>query len=108
MPVQQADIEKTAIITPFGTFEFLYMPFGLRNAAATFQRLMDKILEGLPFIFVYLDNNLVSSVCEKSHEQEFETVFKRLEDAGLVINIKKSKFLKSRSTSQDIRSVQRA
>ena len=49
------DIPKTAIITPFGLFEFFRMPFGLRNAGSHFQRLMDRILAGLPFIFVYLD-----------------------------------------------------
>ena len=48
---------------------------------------MDKILEGLPLIFVYLDDILVSSVCKKSHKRDLETVFKRLEDASLVIRV---------------------
>ena len=49
------DIKKTAIITLFGMFEFLRLPFGLRNAGQTFQRLMDQILSGLPYCFVYDD-----------------------------------------------------
>ena len=49
------DIPKITIITPFGLFEFIKMPFGLRNAAQTFQRLMDNIMQELDFIFVYLD-----------------------------------------------------
>ncbi|KAG5322722.1 RTJK polymerase, partial [Pseudoatta argentina] len=43
IPVRESDISKTAIITPFGLFEFLYMIFGLRNAAQTFQRFMDRV-----------------------------------------------------------------
>jgi hypothetical protein len=48
VPVAAADIAKTAIITPFGLFEFTRMPFGLRNVGMTFQRLMDSILAPCP------------------------------------------------------------
>ena len=59
--VAQQDVPKTTVITPFGLFEFLWMPYGLRNAGQSFQRFMDKVLEGLDCIFVYLDNILVVS-----------------------------------------------
>ena len=42
VPMAEEDIKKTVIITPFGLREFLFMPFGLMNAAQTFQRLMDR------------------------------------------------------------------
>ena len=54
------DIPKTAIVTPFGMFEFLRLPFfGLRNAGNEFQRMMDQILGNLPYCFVYIDDILV-------------------------------------------------
>ena len=59
--MRPADIPKSAIITPFGLFEFLRLPFGLRNAAQTFQRIMNRIFSDLPFCFVYLDDILVFS-----------------------------------------------
>ena len=61
IPVREADIPKMAIATPFGLFEFLRMPFGLKNAAQTFQRLMDQVTQQLPGVFVYLDDVLVAS-----------------------------------------------
>ena len=86
------DIPKTAIITPFGLFEFVRMPFGLRNAGWTFQHLMDRVLAGLPFIFVYLDDVLVASPDHASHQHHLRAVFHRLHENGLTINPKKSVF----------------
>jgi len=64
IPMAPDSIPKTAIITPFGLFEFTRMPFGLKNAAQAFQRLMDRVLGDLDFIFVYLDDVLVASTTD--------------------------------------------
>jgi cleavage and polyadenylation specificity factor subunit 1 len=67
VPVRQEDIPKMAIITPFGLFKFLRMPFGLRNAGMTFQRMMDQLFFDLPCVFVYLDDLLVASRSVQDH-----------------------------------------
>ena len=54
IPMADDDICKTAITTPFRLFEFTKMPFGLRNAAQTFQRFMDEVTRGLDFVYVYI------------------------------------------------------
>ena len=67
IPVSKEDIPKTAVITPFGLYEFLRMPLGLKNAAQAFQHLMDMACRGLNFLFVYLDDILVASTAEREH-----------------------------------------
>ena len=68
IPVHPADVPKTAIITPFGLFEFLPMAFGLRNAAQAFQHLMDTACRGLSYVFVYLDDILIFSQSQEEHK----------------------------------------
>ncbi|GBN66776.1 Transposon Ty3-I Gag-Pol polyprotein [Araneus ventricosus] len=56
IPITEEDKPKTAIITPFGLYEFNVMSFGLRNAPATFQRFINEVFSGLDFLFPYLDD----------------------------------------------------
>ena len=63
------DIPITTFSTPRGHYEWLVMPFGLKNAPQIFQRKMDKILSDYSdFIIVYIDDMLICSDNEKDHE----------------------------------------
>ena len=80
------DIPKTAIATPFGLFEFVWMPFGLKMAVQTFQRLMDIVTARLSGVFVYLDDVLVASATAEQHEKDLRWLFSTLKQFGLVLN----------------------
>lgn len=95
IPVYEPDIPKTAIITPFGLFEYIRMPFGLRNAGQTFQRFIDQVLKGLPFVFKYIDDIQVASNNHEEHLNHLQIIFKRFRDHGLRINVSKCEFGKS-------------
>jgi hypothetical protein len=92
------DIQKTAITTPFGLFEFPFMSFGLRNAAQTFQRIMDDILRGLDFCFAYLDVILVFSRSLEEQENHLRTLFDQFQRYGILINPVKCVFRASEVT----------
>lgn len=83
------DIQKTAIITPFGLFELPYMSFGLCNAAQTFQRFIHTVTQGLDFCFAYQDDILVTSSNEQEHLHHLKLLFTRLNQYGIIININK-------------------
>ncbi|EXX59701.1 gag-pol fusion protein [Rhizophagus irregularis DAOM 197198w] len=80
----------------YGTYQFLVMPFGLCNAPATFQRLMNGILEGIlwDFVVVYLDDLNVYSTTFEKHLEHLRNVFNRLKNAGLKLNPEKCYFIK--------------
>ena len=69
--------KKTAFITKFGTYEFTIMPFGLCNAPATFQRLMDTVLREIlwHFVVVYIDDINIGSRSFPEHLKHLRQVF---------------------------------
>lgn len=92
IPIYPPDIHKTAISTPFGLFEFNRMGFGLRNASQTFQRFMNQVVQGLEFVFVYIDDILVASVDEEEHARHLRTLFDRFFEFGINVNKEKCLF----------------
>ena len=68
------------------------MPFGLTNAPATFQRLMDKLINGWNFVFIYLDDILIASRNFKEHISHVTEVLQRLQDVGLKVKPSKCRF----------------
>ena len=92
IPVNADDIAKTAISTPFGLFEFTRMPFGLKNNAQTFQRLMDAAKSELPGVSVYLDDVLIESATVKELEAHLRGLCEALKKFGLVVNREKCIF----------------
>ena len=83
--------DKSAFTSHCGLYEFTRMPFGLCNAPATFQRLMQVVLSGIEgkFCFVYIDDILVCSNTFEDHLEHLQQVFERLRKAGLTLKPRK-------------------
>ena len=75
IPIAEKDIHKTAVIALFGRFEFLRVPFRLKNAAQTFQRFMDEVCQSLNFVFVYLADIPVASCLQMERLKPLELLF---------------------------------
>lgn len=91
---KEEDREKTAFVEQSGLYQFNRMPFGLKNAPPTFQRLMDKVLAGLKYnsCFVYLDDIMVFGSSLDEHNRNLKAVIQRLTEAGLTIKQSKCAF----------------
>lgn len=83
--------EKTAFVTPFGLYEWMVMPFGLCNAPATFQALMEEILAPLrKFVSGMIDDIAIWGETSEQLHMRVKTLFQRLSDYGMIINAAKS------------------
>lgn len=87
---------KTAFSTERGHFEFLRVPFGLKGAPATFQRLMNTVLTGLNGIktFVYLDDIIIYAKSISDHSEKLREVFERLRKFNLKLQPTKCTFMR--------------
>lgn len=94
--VDPKDIEKTAFNVDHGKYEFVRMPFGLKNAPATFQRLMDSVLRKHLGVrcFVYMDDIIIYSPNLQQHLEDIKKVLQTLREANLKIQCDKSEFLR--------------
>ena len=81
-------ITKTAFVSPLGKYEYLKVPFGLAQAPAYFQNLMNKVLNGLNFTLAYLDDVIIFSETAEQHLKHIQIVLTRLKQANL--KLKKS------------------
>lgn len=88
-------IPKTAFNVENGHYEYIRMPFGLKNAPATFQRVMDNVLKHLnnKICLVYMDDVIIFSISLQEHIQNLKQVFQAFRDSKLKIQLDKSEFL---------------
>ena len=84
--------EISAFVTPDGLYKYLRMPFGMKNAPGTFQRIINFVIRDLNGIFAYLDDLIIVSETWSEHIEKLHNLFSRLSEAGLTINLKKCVF----------------
>ncbi|CAM5076411.1 unnamed protein product [Natator depressus] len=90
VPLDESAKERSAFTTHLGLYEFNVLPFGLRNAPATFQRLVDGLLAGLgEYAVAYLDDVAIFSDSWADHLEHLQKVLERIREAGLTVKAKK-------------------
>ena len=90
--------EISAFVTPDGLFQYKVMPFGMRNGPATFQRLMTQVISGLKKTDVYIDDLVISGATWPEHLEHLSSLFDRLADANLTVNLDKCEFAQATVT----------
>ena len=96
IPMEPESKKYTAFSTPEGHFEYNRMPFGLKNAPATFQRMMDTALRGLigKHCFVYLDDIVIYGKTYQEHNENLQILFERLRQVGLKLQPDKCEYIR--------------
>jgi hypothetical protein len=92
--MKEEDKASTSFITPFGTYYFIRMPEGLKNARSTFSRLTKLVLENQVGrnIFTYVDDIVVASKNKEDHLADLAETFANMQDARLCLNLEKCVF----------------
>lgn len=98
VPLSERAKEISAFVTPDGLWSYSVMAFGMKNAPSTFQRLVNKVLAGLPNCEAYLDDLVVYSSSWEEHLTQLAAVFRRLSRANLTVNLAKCEFVKATVT----------
>ena len=92
VPLTPRAKEVTAFVTPTGFFQYKVMPFGLKNAPATFQRIIHQVLAGLEGCEGYIDDIVIFSDTWEQHLQRIQQFLTWLRQAQLTVNLAKSEF----------------
>lgn len=93
VPLDKNASQLSSFITPFGLFSWKYMPFGLRNSPASFQRLVNKLLSGCEgFAAAYLDDIIIYSDTWEAHIKHISEILSRIANAGLTLKRSKCVF----------------
>jgi hypothetical protein len=97
VPMNTSDKHKTAFSANNRHWEFNYMPFGLKNAPATFQKMIMHVIRDLPGVVAYIDDILLFTRTPAEHVALLKKVFDRLEEHGLRLNRKKCSFFQTKT-----------
>ncbi|GAA6067093.1 uncharacterized protein LOC118471043, partial [Tachysurus ichikawai] len=96
VPLEKTSRPYTAFRTPLGLYQFMVLPFGLHGAPATFQRLMDQVLQGAEeWSAACLDDVVVHSETWADHLSHLEWTPRRIQEAGLTLSMAKCAWAKA-------------
>ena len=92
IPLTDRGREISAFATPSGLYEYNVLPFGMKNAPATFQRMIQSVIQGLPNTNAYIDDLVVGNNTWEEHLHDVEELLIRLSQANLTVNLDKCEF----------------